>query len=114
LFDKNNNELWRILKQEKFLHELFNKCANGLSTMLNEKRVELSLGQQKIISLYRVILQNPSVVILDEYFSNLDTHARDFSIKLIEKYFIGKTIINITHEKSEIEKMEQIIELGKS
>jgi ABC-type multidrug transport system fused ATPase/permease subunit len=81
IFGKYNNEIWHRLKQEEYLRDLFSRKIYGISTTLNERRIELSLGQQKIISLCRIILQNPSIVILAEYFSNLDNNAKYLSNK---------------------------------
>jgi ABC-type multidrug transport system fused ATPase/permease subunit len=111
LFGKYNNNYWEEIKNEDYLKTLFNQNIHDLSDVINENKIGLSLGQQKIISLCRIIVQNPSVIILDEYFSNLDMDAKIFSKRLIGKYFNNKTIIHITHDNSEIRDMEQIIDL---
>jgi ABC-type multidrug transport system fused ATPase/permease subunit len=113
LFGKNDNEQWNEIKNDLFVKNLFEKLPSDLNSVMDEKRIQLSLGQQKVISLIKVILQNKSVVVLDEYYSNLDIEAKEYSQYLIKKYLDNKTIISITHTKDEISDEKNIINLDK-
>ncbi|MDR1030202.1 MAG: ABC transporter ATP-binding protein/permease [Treponema sp.] len=113
LFGQNNNHYWSELKEDSYLKNLFNNEIHGYDDGINTKKVGLSLGQQKIIALCRILLQDPSIVILDEFFSNLDDKAKEFSLKHIKRHFKHKTVISITHDKYEIEKYDFCITIEK-
>lgn len=112
LFGKNKGQMWDDIQKDDFMAQLLENLPSKLSSEMNEKRIELSLGQQKVLSLIRVALQNPSAVIMDEYFSNLDDSTVEYSQYLMAKYFGGKTVIQITHDLGEITNPVNVVNLN--
>lgn len=71
----------------------------SLSSILSEDGQSLSAGQRQRISIARILLKKPSIILLDEYTSSLD---EIFSLEienLIDKLFYNKTRIIISHKK---------------
>lgn len=71
----------------------------SLKSVLNEDGQSLSTGQRQRISIARILLKKPSIILLDEYTSSLD---EEFSLEienLIDKLFYNKTRIIISHKK---------------
>jgi len=68
----------------------------------------LSFGQQKKIQLARCIARDTQIILLDEPFSNLDTHSKTKFLEVIDKYFSSKTVIIATHDESVIKSMTTI------
>lgn len=69
----------------------------GLDTKLNEDGQNLSGGQKQRLSIARLILQNPSIVIMDEPTSSLDKNFIEVIDSLIDKNFEDSTKIIISH-----------------
>jgi ABC-2 type transport system ATP-binding protein len=63
---------------------------------------ELSSGQKKFLSLYRVFLQNPKILILDEPTANLDVNSRLMLYDKINSIKEGRVIIYSTHDISDL------------
>ncbi len=66
---------------------------------------QLSGGMKTRVSLARALCYNPDILLLDEPFNGLDSETRDEMIALVLEYTKGKTVLMITHQKEEVEKM---------
>ena len=76
-----------------------------------ERGATLSLGQRQLLSFIRALLYNPTILILDEATSSIDTESEQLIEKAIETLIQGRTSIVIAHRLSTIRKADQILVL---
>ncbi len=94
-------------------HDFICKTKDSYDTLVGERGVSLSGGQIQRISLARMLLRNPDVILLDEATSALDTQIES-NIKLsIDKVSKNKTIVAVAHRLSTIIDYDLIIVLDK-
>ena len=84
------------------LDELVAKLPEGLDTMVEEKGKNFSGGEKQRISICRLILRNPKIVIFDEATSALDSKAESIIQETMEKVMEGPTSIIIAHRLSTV------------
>ena len=89
------------------------RLPGGYSYNVMERGTTLSLGQRQLISFIRALLYNPSVLILDEATSSIDTESELLIQAAIDKLIAGRTSIVIAHRLSTIRKASKIIVLDK-
>jgi len=99
----------QIAQLESFVDEL----PDGLQTQIGKHGIKLSGGQRQRLSIARMVLQNPNVVILDESTSALDVHTEMKLFDALENYLVGKTTIIIAHRLSTIKKADFIYVMDK-
>lgn len=99
----------QIAQLESFVDEL----PDGLQTQIGKHGIKLSGGQRQRLSIARMVLQNPNVVILDESTSALDVHTEMRLFDALEHYLEGKTTVMIAHRLSTIKKADFIYVLDK-
>ncbi|MGL4107822.1 ABC transporter ATP-binding protein [Clostridium sp. LP20] len=90
-------------------HEFISKLEGGYYTEVNERGSRLSLGQRQLVSFARALLANPSILILDEATSNIDTKTEKLVQSGIEKLLEGRTSFVIAHRLSTIRDCDRII-----
>jgi ATP-binding cassette subfamily B protein len=78
-----------------------------------ERGATLSLGQRQLLSFIRALLYDPSILILDEATSSIDTESELLIQKAIEKMIHGRTSIVIAHRLSTIRKATKIMVMSK-
>ena len=81
----------------------------GYGTVLGERRVTVSGGQQQRISIARALMKNAPILILDDSVSAVDTKTETTILSNLRATRAGKTTILIAHRISTIEKMDKII-----
>jgi len=98
-----------------YVNEFTDRFEKGLDTIIGERGVKLSGGQRQRLAISRAILANPSIIILDEATSNLDTESESLIQKSLAELMKGRTTFVIAHRLSTIRKANQIlvIENGK-
>lgn len=80
----------------------------GFQTKIGENGARLSSGQRQLLALARLILKNPSFIILDEFNAHLSSQAESLVFSTLMKYFANATIVVITHRLSILPKMDEI------
>ncbi len=95
------------------IHDFIMKLPGGYDYNVMERGNTLSLGQRQLISFIRALLFNPSILILDEATSSVDTESEQLIQSAIDKLISGRTNIIIAHRLSTIRKADIIMVLDK-
>ena len=90
------------------LREFIDSLEDGLETRIGRDGMKLSGGQRQRLSIARMVIQNPNVVVLDESTSALDVHTESRLFEALEEYLKDKTTIIIAHRLSTIRKADFI------
>jgi ATP-binding cassette subfamily B protein len=105
----------RVMEAAKLIdmHDFIMRLPGGYDYNVMERGSTLSLGQRQLLSFIRVLLYNPSILILDEATSSVDTESELLIQKAIDTLIAGRTSIVIAHRLSTIRKASKIIVLDK-
>lgn len=95
------------------MHDFIMQLPGGYDYNVMERGSSLSLGQRQLLSFIRALLYNPSILILDEATSSVDTESEMLIQNAIDKLIAGRTSIVIAHRLSTIRKASKIIVLDK-
>jgi ATP-binding cassette, subfamily B, multidrug efflux pump len=95
------------------MHEFIMRLPGGYDYNVMERGATLSLGQRQLLSFIRALLYNPSILILDEATSSVDTESEMRIQHAIDTLITGRTSIIIAHRLSTIRKAHKIIVLDK-
>jgi ATP-binding cassette subfamily B multidrug efflux pump len=94
-------------------HEFIERLPGGYQYNVMERGATLSAGQAQLISFIRALVYDPSILVLDEATSSVDTETEMLIQKAIENLMQGRTSIVIAHRLSTIQKADQILVLDK-
>ncbi len=95
------------------MHDFIMRLPGGYDYNVMERGATLSLGQRQLLSFIRAMLYNPSILILDEATSSVDTQSEMLIQHAIDTLIQGRTSIVIAHRLSTIRKASKIIVLDK-
>ena len=92
-------------------HEFIVALPDGYETWIGERGVKLSVGQKQRMSIARVLLKNPPIVVMDEATSNIDTETEvDIRIAM-DELIRGRTTLIIAHRLSTLQSVDRIVVL---
>jgi ABC-type multidrug transport system fused ATPase/permease subunit len=107
----SEEEMWEALKFSSAA-DFVSKLPKGLDTIIGDRGIRLSGGERQRVVLARAILRKPSILVLDEATSSLDTENEEKIQKAIERLKGKMTIIVIAHRLSTIRNADQVIVLN--
>ena len=99
--------------KEANAHDFIKDQVNGYDTVIGDYGNKLSGGQKQRLTIARAMLKSPSILILDEATSSLDSKSEKKIQDAINKLMNGKTSLIIAHKFSTIKKCDKIILIDK-
>jgi ATP-binding cassette, subfamily B, bacterial len=106
--DADEAELWDALRRAR-LADLVATLADGLDTVVGERGYRLSGGERQRLTIARLLLARPRVVVLDEATAHLDSTSEAAVQEALGEALIGRTAIVIAHRLSTIRAADQIL-----
>lgn len=99
-----------VISAAKFanIHDYIMKLPHGYDTVIGERGVKLSGGQKQRLSIARVFLKNPPIIILDEATSALDNATELLIQESLDKLCAGRTTIVVAHRLSTVKNADEI------
>lgn len=95
------------------VHDFIMSLPEGYDYNVKERGVMLSSGQRQLIAFLRAYVSNPSILILDEATSSIDTHSEELIQKATETITKGRTSIVIAHRLATVINASKIIVMDK-
>ena len=106
--DEEVREAARRVRADDFIRTM----RGGYETTVNERGGNLSQGQKQLIALARTLLSDPSILILDEATSCIDTQTEKLLQEGIQEILKGRTSFIIAHRLSTIKNCDRILYIG--
>jgi ATP-binding cassette subfamily B protein len=94
------------------IHDDILAMADGYGTVVGERGVTLSGGHKQRVSIARIFLKNPRILILDEATSALDTTTEVRIQRAFDRLAEGRTTLVIAHRLSTIQNADEIVVIG--
>ena len=104
----NDEELWAALTRSR-LADLVRSLPDGLDTVVGERGYRLSGGERQRLTIARLLLAQPRVVVLDEATAHLDSTSEAAVQAALNEALDGRTAIVIAHRLSTIHQADQIL-----
>ena len=108
--DASDTELWHALERAR-LADLVASLPDGLDTVVGERGYRLSGGERQRLTIARLLLAKPRVVVLDEATAHLDSTSEAAVQEALGEALEGRTAIVIAHRLSTIRAADQILVL---
>ena len=106
--DATDDEVIRAAKAAH-VHHFIKTLPNGYNSVLNEESSNVSAGQKQLLTIARVILADPKILILDEATSSIDTRTEIEIQKAMDNLMEGRTSFIIAHRLSTIKNADLIL-----
>ncbi|SDQ42260.1 ABC-type multidrug transport system, ATPase and permease component [Thermostaphylospora chromogena] len=106
--DASEEELWDVLKRAR-LDDLIASLPDGLDTVVGERGYRLSGGERQRLTIARLLLAQPRVVILDEATAHLDSTSEAAVQEALGEALAGRTALVIAHRLSTIRAADLIL-----
>ena len=106
--DASENEIQEAVRLSS-LEKVVNDMPEGLNTIIGERGVKLSGGQKQRLSIARMFLKNPPILILDEATSALDTETEQVIQESLNSLAEGRTTLIIAHRLATIKHATRIV-----
>ena len=103
----NDEEIFKALRIAQ-LEDIVKNMNEGLDTIVGKHGIRLSGGQRQRLSIARMIIANPAVVIFDESTSALDVHTETKLFNDLKEFLKEKTVITIAHRLSTVKNADMI------
>lgn len=100
-------DIWEAARRAS-LAEVIQQMPQGMDTVIGERGVKLSGGQKQRLSIARMFLKNPPILILDEATSALDTETEAAIQQSLAELSMGRTTLVIAHRLSTIRNADRI------
>lgn len=94
-------------------YDFIMKLPGGFDYPVQERGATLSAGQAQLVSFIRALVYNPTILILDEATSSIDTETEIMIQQAIDQMMTGRTAIVIAHRLSTIQKADKIVVFDK-
>ena len=107
--DYKEAEITEKLKELDLLN-FYNTFQQGILTNVGKEGSKLSGGQRQVVAITRSIIQNKSIILLDEPTASLDSHTKTIFMNLVQK-LKDKTIIIATHDKQIMYMFDETIDV---
>lgn len=107
----SEDEIWAAL-EAACAREFVEGLPDGLETQIGERGIRLSMGEKQRLTIARVILKNPPLVILDEATSSVDTLTEAKIQRAIDNLVRARTTLVIAHRLSTVRRADQIVVLS--
>ncbi|WP_374557167.1 ABC transporter ATP-binding protein [Micromonospora sp. RHAY321] len=106
--DATEDEMWDVLRRAR-LDALVRALPDGLDTIVGERGYRLSGGERQRLTIARLLLARPRVVILDEATAHLDSTSEAAVQDALAEALAGRTSVVIAHRLSTIRAADQIL-----
>lgn len=103
----SDDSIYKALKIAQ-LSDMINNMEDGLESIVGRHGVRLSGGQRQRLSIARMVVANPSIIIFDESTSALDVHTELKLQTALEQFLKNKTVITIAHRLSTVKNADTI------
>ncbi len=108
--DATEEEMWEALSAAH-ADAFVDRLPDGIHTQIGERGIRLSQGEKQRLTIARVLLKNPAIVVLDEATSSVDTLTENRIQAALNRLMKDRTVLVIAHRLSTVQQADQIVVL---